>query len=301
MIKAGDKGAQVVALQEKLLALGYVLPKSRRADGALDGIAGNDLATACMAYVIERRLIPVPEMGTGDLKPSALRESIEVLTLPDSLIKHIMAAKPYLRGVDVSENQGHLDFMQLCGAGIKFAWARATTGKAGRDKAFATYWPQMKMAGLARGAYHVFNPNRSGAEQLDNYKAAVKDLGPGDLRPMIDVEGTKPEPNANKALGEVIEVFTKAFGAPPVIYSSKNMYDFWDLTVGGECANWLTGYSVGIAAPRVPVPPWHEWNIWQTGYGGGKGKFAALPGCTVDIDRDLLNGGEVELDALRLR
>ncbi len=297
MIKAGDKGPQVQLLQEKLLCIGYVLPGSMTKEGKVDGAFGPDTATACMRYAIERRLVPVPEMGTGNLKPSKLRESIESMVIPDSLINHILAATHRYRGLDCSQANGLLDWGKVFASGKKYCWHRCSMGKTGKDKAFDQNWEAMGQTGMLRGAYHLFNPNR-GPEQLDNYRLAVE-LGPGDLRPMIDVEGNEPEPSANKNLGLTIEAFTKAYGVPPVIYSSARMYDLWDLTVGGECPGWFTVYSVGADTPRLP-PPFHTWTIAQKGYGGGKGKFARVPGSNGDLDDNLANGGAEVIEALRL-
>lgn len=294
MIKAGDKGPHVKALQDKLLSIGYVLPKF----GA-DGAFGNETAETSMRYAIERRLVPVPAFPSGDLRPSQLRESIENLILPDSFINHVMNAKALCRGLDLSEANGLLDFGKVLAAGKRYCWHRATQGKTGKDGAFQKNWVAMKQAGILRGAYHLFNPNRNGVDQLANYQSTVV-LEPGDLRPVLDVEGKKPEPEANKNLGLTIEAFTKAYGVPPVIYSSKNIYDMWNLTFGGECPGWFTVYSVGAQAPRVPTPPFHTWTLCQKGYGGNKGRFARLPGANGDTDDNLANGGAEVIEALRL-
>jgi GH25 family lysozyme M1 (1,4-beta-N-acetylmuramidase) len=80
--------------------------------------------------------------------------------------------------------------------GIAKAWHEND----GEDTKFRTFWPAMRDAGLIRGAYLLIAPNlnktRAQIETLVQHFTdridAVGGLGPGDLTPIIDYEGSLP-------------------------------------------------------------------------------------------------------------
>src|SRR5262245_60561532 len=61
---------------------------------------------------------------------------------------------PYPRGVDLSNNNGDVDFDALAGSGIQFAICKASEGTWFRDGWFSHFWSECKRLNLARGAYH---------------------------------------------------------------------------------------------------------------------------------------------------
>jgi hypothetical protein len=82
---------------------------------------------------------PVPE-------PEPAPEPEPVMALPE--------------GIDVSNNNGRIDWDAVAGAGITFAIAKITEGTWFRDGYFAENWAEMKRLGIYRGAYH-FAPTTS--------------------------------------------------------------------------------------------------------------------------------------------
>ncbi len=67
-----------------------------------------------------------------------------------------------LEGVDVSDDQGSIDWGQAKGAGIAWAYSKATESTNYEATTFAANWAGMKSAGVVRGAYHFFHPNVDG-------------------------------------------------------------------------------------------------------------------------------------------
>ncbi len=57
-------------------------------------------------------------------------------------------------GIDVSENNGELDWRAIANAGIEFAIVRASYGQTGRDELFQRNVSEAHKYGLRCGAYH---------------------------------------------------------------------------------------------------------------------------------------------------
>jgi lysozyme len=52
-----------------------------------------------------------------------------------------------IRGVDVSHHQGSIDWTQVAGDGVQFAYLKATEGRDHRDARFAANWSGAAAAG----------------------------------------------------------------------------------------------------------------------------------------------------------
>src|ERR671910_485801 len=59
-------------------------------------------------------------------------------------------------GVDVSSHQSEIDWENVAGDGIEFAYIKATEGGDYVDERFQQNWDDSAAAGLDRGAYHFF-------------------------------------------------------------------------------------------------------------------------------------------------
>ena len=93
-------------------------------------------------------------------------------------------------GIDVSSYQGSVDWAQVKGAGLVFAFAKATQGTSQVDPEFATNWSGMRAAGLVCGAYHFLDADQDPTAQAEHFLATVK-LEAGDLPPVLDIEVTQ--------------------------------------------------------------------------------------------------------------
>jgi lysozyme len=83
------------------------------------------------------------------------------------------------RGIDVSENNGVIDWEAVAAAGIEFAIIRCSYGKFGKDSRFAENVAGAKAAGLKVGAYHYgYALNTDGAEQeAKNCRSVIEESG----------------------------------------------------------------------------------------------------------------------------
>ena len=67
-----------------------------------------------------------------------------------------MAQRPL--GIDVSHYQGSINWSSVAGAGITFAWNKATEGQSEVETTFANNENNAKAAGIPIGPYHYAHP-----------------------------------------------------------------------------------------------------------------------------------------------
>lgn len=82
-------------------------------------------------------------------------------------------------GIDVSENNGQVDWQAVANAGRQFAIIRCSYGKTGRDSMFAANVAGAHAAGLQVGAYHygyALTPEEAALE-AQNCRAAIDEAG----------------------------------------------------------------------------------------------------------------------------
>ena len=175
-----------------------------------------------------------------------------------------------VKGIDVSEYQGAIDFDALSGEGIEFVYAKATEGASYVDGQFAATCAQAKDSDVALGAYHFFSFDSAGADQAANFVAAASgswdDPTVRAIRPAVDVEwyGDKEQnpPEAEDVRRELrafVDAVEVACGHKPLIYTGNDIYD-----------RYLRGYfddsELWVSSRKWPV--WVEWpqggwTVWQ--------------------------------------
>ncbi|MDE2490042.1 MAG: glycosyl hydrolase [Elusimicrobia bacterium] len=190
---------------------------------------------------------------------------------------------PYaVRGVDVSHYQGAVDWSLVAGAGLSFAYIKATQGASGLDARFAANWSGAAAAGLRRGAYHFFDACRDGASQAANF---LKTAPPEDaaLPAAVDLEPSPSCPNlpSKKLLLQRLDAFLSRVraaygGREPVLYVNVGLYDRY---FRGE-----PGYRVWISATSRTKPVLSDgrpWTFWQYAVNG------RVPGIPRAVDLDV--------------
>ncbi len=192
-------------------------------------------------------------------------------------------------GVDVSKWQGSIDWPQVAGSGVDFAFVRVSDGTGYNDEYFDRNWKGTKDAGLVRGVYQFFRPTQDPVAQANLLCDRVGKLAPGDLPPVLDLEvtdGASSEQIARNvaAWSDVVE---KRLGVKPIIYvspgfwsglSPKPRIDGIDLWV----AHW------GVSSPDIPSG-WGAWKFWQTSSTG------SVPGISGNVDTNFFNGSVEDL------
>jgi len=184
------------------------------------------------------------------------------------------------RGVDVSSNNGSVDWAHVAQAGYTYAFARATLGHGDIDSTFERNREGAKAHGLRFGAYHLPYPGSSSADQQAEEFLAVVKPQPGDLLPSLDIENKSPPDHAEAQfsvarlvawLREWLAAVERRIGAKPLVYTNPGWWDSRlknaDLT---DHPLWLAHYT-SKSSPTIPKP-WTSYAIWQhseTGDVGG--------------------------------
>ena len=212
-------------------------------------------------------------------------------------------------GIDVFDGQGAIDWAAVRAAGIAFALIKATQGTYDTQSTFPANWQGARHAGVARGAYHFFDPTEDGAAQALHFLAVIGSPSPGDLPPVLDIECPDGAPDclgtglggqgaaAASAIGQQMRAFLgqveQASGRRPVIYSFATYF-----ASNGVDTTGLETYPLFLAWPgdagacfEVPAP-WAAATFWQYSFTG------AVPGVAVAVDRDRFLGSPGALQAL---
>lgn len=201
-----------------------------------------------------------------------------------------------LPGIDVSHWQETIDWTQVAASGQGFVIAKATEGLTFDDPMYATNKAGATAAGLAFTAYHFARPDATPGDavaEADHF-VQVAQLGPGNLRPVLDVERTGGLDSAaltQWALAWLAEV-TARLGVKPMVYTSPNG---WKNRFGDTTAIVDAGYTVlwvahwNVSSPTVPAGNWggFGWTFWQYSDCG------AVPGIAGCVDLDWYNGTDL--------
>ena len=211
-------------------------------------------------------------------------------------------------GVDVSHFQASTgidpsNWQQLASEGEKFAYIKASEGLTGPDDAtMATNVSRATSAGILNGVYHFAHaenrPTPSGAvQEADHFLSfAGAAIGPGKLRPVVDVEGNNQNLTASALTDWVIAFINEVVSqrgpaAEPIIYTTSffttsrfdsRMADY-DLWIRSNFADPQTGNPTGLGN-------FNDWLLWQYNVGSAGG-FSS-------IDEDVLHNEVATLSSL---
>jgi lysozyme len=200
----------------------------------------------------------------------------------------LFASKYSVRGLDVSNYQGEVDWKSVAQTGqYSFVFIKATEGKNYQDAYFKANWNGTKAQGLLRGAYHFYTDYRTGAEQADNYISMVP-KEPGMLPPVLDLEVTGKD---QQAMLREIKVFLdrleQYYGMKPIIYTDHDRYAQY---VKGH----FDGYTIWMRDVFTPAS-WDNaknWTLWQYDSRGH------VPGIIGYVDLNVFSGESNQLNQL---
>lgn len=199
-----------------------------------------------------------------------------------------------IKGCDISEVQGHVDFNWLVSQGIQFVIVKCYEGNKGKDPMYEKNIAAARSAGLKVAAYHFLyplpidpaHPGRTPKEQAKMHYDAVGDI------PFACADLEWPEPQDFAKWGvtrESIKQWTLEYLAEYERLSGKRMvlytYFFYGdyLKLSPEFAKypiWIANFDF---PPRMPYP-WKDYVLQQTG-GGTTGIPLILPnGIPTDTD-----------------
>jgi lysozyme len=204
-------------------------------------------------------------------------------------------------GVDVSHYQGDAgvsasSWSQMYTAGKRFAFIKATEGLTGPDdNAMAANVARASAAGLAVGVYHYAHaenrPTTAGAVLEANHLLtyAGTAIGPGKLKPVIDLEGSVANLSTTALTDWVIAfadtiVAARGEAARPILYCSDYFanneldsrlanYDLWLRVIGGDPS---VGQPPDRGYPLGATGVFNHWSFWQYSATGSSGGISPL-------------------------
>ncbi len=211
-----------------------------------------------------------------------------------------------LPGMDISNGNGSINWSMVHGGGIVFAYMKATQGTGYTDGRFATNWAGARASGVARGAYHFFDPTADGTLQAQHFLTVMGTLSPGDLPPMLDIEcpdgdpmclgyaggsGIAPGSTIRTRMLDWLSAVQTATGRTPLIYTFPSYFSGAGVTTTG-----LDTYPLFIAningTPCFTAPsPWARAAVWQYNWNG------TVPGIAGNVDLDRFMGTAADLAA----
>ena len=206
------------------------------------------------------------------------------------------AEKYEIRGVDVSEYQGEIDWKTLSSQDIDFAFIKATEGSSYKDPYFTKNYEQLNETNLLVGAYHFFSFDSSGEEQAKNYIETVGTVEEDKIiLPIVDFEfyGDKEKnlPNkedAQKELQELLNKMEKKYKIKPLIYATKKAYDIYIKDNFTDYDIWIRNI---LTEPSLEEN--RKWTFWQY---TGRARLNGYDGKEKFIDLNVFNGSKEDFE-----
>jgi len=189
-----------------------------------------------------------------------------------------------LFGIDVSNNNGSVNWTDVYANGAKYAWAKATEGNYFEDSYYKGNMTSGKSAGLQMGAYDYVRPDTDCASTDANYFwsfAGGEILDDGKtISPACDFEvaGNSCQPNET-AWANAWSTYVKAkttHTMKPLLYTGAafacNFIEY-DESGGITLSPWIANYNGGNLYTGNSWETYDCCNAWTTGCGSGGWQF----------------------------
>lgn len=203
-----------------------------------------------------------------------------------------------VRGVDVSNYQGEIDWPVLAAQDLDFAFIKATEGSSHVDQRFEANWAGATgETDLLVGAYHFLSFESPGDTQAANMIENVPAM-PGTLPPVVDAEyyaGFAADPPSVPELRAILDPLLadleEHYGAAPILYTTQ---EFRERFLGDD----YDRYPLWIRAVALtPDVPRHEWEFWQY---SDRDVLDGYSGEETHIDMNVFDGSLEDLQAMTL-
>ena len=181
-----------------------------------------------------------------------------------------------IKGIDISNWQGNIDFSKVKKAGYEIAYIKATEGEHTLDKNFNTNYANAKASGINIGFYHFLHGNENGKTQAEWMYSNIKDKE-FQCKIAIDVEVTDGA-NAD-TLSQIVcdfaETIKSLTGKEVVLYTYTSF-------LGANLNSSIDKYPLWIAEYGVNKPNISRNYIgWQY---ADNGQVGGCPNGNTDLD-----------------
>ena len=165
------------------------------------------------------------------------------------------------QGVDVSEEQGPIEWWTVKAGGADFAYLRATSGADWRDTRFATNWADVYATGMRRGALHVYSLCRLAVDQANNFNTTVPRTSDA-LPAAVEIDFSEDCPsrpvrdvvlNELRRFLSMVEAHT---GKPVLLKISKRFDATYQVTAAIPRPVWAVQ---DFFPPDYAARPWRMW------------------------------------------
>lgn len=165
-----------------------------------------------------------------------------------------------VHGADISHWQSNVNLKRAVEEGLHWLYHKATQGGRYVDENYYDMKGRARANNLPFGGYHFMTVDVSPEEQARHFLRTIKPK-PGDLRPMLDVEGRDfarmSVQERTVFVRRFVRVVRKTIRCNPIIYTNLDMGSTF-----GNCMVWVPRYNDDNRLPLVPKP-WKKINIWQ--------------------------------------
>ena len=205
-------------------------------------------------------------------------------------------------GIDVSHHQNSIDWQQVAGDGISFAYVKATEGMTYLDPRFTANMTGGQNAGVIMGAYHFARPdNNTATDDANNFIThASSYVGNGFLPPVLDLEN----PNSNTDLESLftsaqltnwvitwMQTVETQTGVRPVVYTSTHLANYLQSSVN-TYGLWIAKPGTSPATSPVNIGVWNTWLFKQYSWNG------SVSGISGNVDMDVFHGTTTDFNSM---
>ena len=195
------------------------------------------------------------------------------------------------KGLDVSQGNGIVDWVQVRHSDYEFAFVRATEGGDVVDASFTTNRRGARTAGFDVGYSHLFRPSVPVDDQVNNFLKAVVDLEMDALCPVLVLEEGEAwnkftVPERVQMIVEFCSKVKRALGSTPMLSGSYTLFTQTLLSHGDLALYdlWISNFNEGD--PTVPKP-WLTWSFWRFQRKG------TVSGITGEVELSCFNGSNI--------
>ncbi|MEM7103626.1 MAG: GH25 family lysozyme [Bacteroidota bacterium] len=202
-------------------------------------------------------------------------------------------------GIDISHNNGQIEWDKLKSAGIDFVFIKATQGETFVDPMFSQNGAQATNAGLPWGAYHFYQANDDPITQANFFLSTLVDAEGASLPVVLDIEQASVTGNfavdqLSADLLSFLKTVESGIGLKPIIYTDVNFGN--EYLTNPEFADyplWIADYAADSDNPSLPET-WKDkgWLFWQNA------SDHQVPGVQGNSDHNFFNGDIEALMAL---
>jgi lysozyme len=200
-----------------------------------------------------------------------------------------------VRGLDVSNHQGNIDWTKVKKENLQFAFIKASEGMDYKDEFFHKNLKNAKANGFAIGAYHFFTFGSSGLDQAKNFISIVP-LDEDMMPPVIDLEfvgNSKNIPTKEKLTKELLDFIyelEKTYNQRPILYLTYESYEKYIKDNIKEYNIWIRDI---IKSPKFDDD--QQWLLWQY---SNRGKVNGIDGF---VDLNVFNGSFSDFKTMLLQ